>query len=74
MNLREAEVSAVVKVVRIDVDGELKRRFNDLGIIEGTRIEVLYRAPFNDPTAYGIRGAVMALREEESEKIQVVMV
>ena len=71
MKLKEAEISSIVKVVSIDAKGELRRRFFDLGIIEGTIIEVLYRSPFGDPTAFLIRGAVIAMREEESEMINV---
>lgn len=71
MKLKEVEVSSTVRVIKIDAEGELRRRFFDLGIIEGTKIEVLYRSPFSDPTAYLIRGAVIAMREEDSEKIYV---
>ncbi len=72
MKLKEAEMSSIVKVISIEAKGELRRRFFDLGIIEGTNIEALYRSPFGDPTAYLIRGTVIAMREEESEKINVV--
>ena len=72
MKLKEAEVSSLVKVIDIEAEGELRRRFFDLGIIEGTKIEVLYRSPFSDPTAYLIRGTVIAIREEDSEKISVL--
>lgn len=69
MKLKDADISSVVRVINIEAKGELRRRFFDLGIIEGTKIEVLYKSPFGEPTAYLIRGAVIAMREEESEKI-----
>jgi ferrous iron transport protein A len=72
MNLGDAEVLSTVKVVDINAQGELRRRFFDLGIIDGTAIEVLFRSPFGDPTAYMIRGAVIAIRKEDGEKIQVI--
>ncbi|SFC68901.1 FeoA family protein [Clostridium uliginosum] len=72
MKLKDAKLSSTVKVINIDAQGDLRRRFFDLGIIEGTSIEVLYSSPFGDPTAYLIRGAVIAIREEDGEKIQVV--
>lgn len=72
MNLTNAELSSTVRVTDIFAKGELRRRFLDLGIIEGTKIDVMYRGPFGDPTAYLIRGALIALRKEDGEKIQVV--
>lgn len=71
MNLGDAKVLSTVKVVNINAHGELRRRFFDLGIIDGTDIEVLFRSPFGDPTAYMIRGAVIAIRKEDGAKIQV---
>lgn len=72
MKLHEAETLSTVKVVDIKAEGELRRRFFDLGIIEGTNIKVLYDSPFWDPKAYLIRGAVIAIRKEESESIEVI--
>ena len=72
MNLVDADISSTVKVVGINAKGELRRRFLDLGIIEGTKIDVMYRGPFGDPTAYLIRGALIALRGEDGERIKVV--
>lgn len=71
MRLKDADMLSVVKVVKILASGDLRRRFLDLGIIEGTDIEVLYRGAMGDPIAYLIRGAIIALRAEDSEKIQV---
>ena len=64
MFLKEAETSSKVRVKNVLAKGELRRRFLDLGIIEGTNIEVLYRGALGDPTAYFIRGAIFALSEE----------
>lgn len=72
MNLGDAKVLSTVKVVNINARGELRRRFFDLGIIDGTDIEVLFRSPFGDPTAYMIRGAVIAIRKEDGVKIEVI--
>jgi len=72
MNLGDAKVLSTVKVVNINARGELRRRFFDLGIIDGTDIEVLFRSPFGDPTAYMIRGAVIAIRKEDGRKIEVI--
>ena len=63
---------SIVRVRKILANGELRRRFLDLGIIEGTDIEVLFKSALGDPIAYLISGAIIALREEEGDKIQVI--
>lgn len=71
MNLSEAKLNSTVKVVKIEATGDLRRRLFDLGIIEGTKIKVLFKSPFNDPRAYYIRGAIIAIRGDESKTIIV---
>jgi ferrous iron transport protein A len=50
-----------------------RRRMLDLGLISGTVVEALHQSPSGDPTAYRIRGAVIALRAEEASHIEVEM-
>ena len=60
-------------VVEIKAVGKLKRRFADLGIIEGSKLTAIQRGLFNNPTAYQIKGTVIALRKEDSDKILIKM-
>jgi len=62
------ERAVVKKLMSI---GSIRRRLQDIGLIEGTEVECLYKSPPGDPIAYLIRGAVIALRIEEAEKIMV---
>ncbi len=48
-----------------------RRRMLDLGVVQGTTIEALQRSPSGDPIAYFIRGAVIALRDEDANKVKV---
>lgn len=59
------------KVRALMSDGHIRRRMLDLGLISGTLVEALQKSPSGDPTAYNIRGAVIALRSEEASKIIV---
>ncbi len=52
--------------------GPERRRLMDLGIIPGTQIQAEMRSPSGDPIAYRIRGALIALRKEQAEYIQIV--
>lgn len=51
--------------------GGARRRMLDLGFINNAIVEALLRSPSGDPTAYQIRGAVIALRSEEADNILV---
>lgn len=51
--------------------GSIRRRLQDIGLIEGTEVECLQKSPAGDPVAYLIRGAVIALRAEDSSKVLV---
>jgi DtxR family Mn-dependent transcriptional regulator len=51
--------------------GAERRRMLDLGILPGTLIQAEMTSPSGDPTAYRVRGALIALRKEQSRLIQV---
>ncbi len=48
-----------------------RRRLMDLGILPGTQIEAEMKSPAGDPTAYRIRGALIALRQEQASLIHI---
>jgi DtxR family Mn-dependent transcriptional regulator len=51
--------------------GPERRRMLDLGIVPGTEVVAEMRSPAGDPTAYRIRGALVALRRAQADLIQV---
>lgn len=56
-------------VRRLDTKGDMRRRLQDIGLIEGTQVKCLLKSPSGDPVAYLIRGAVIALRNDTSSEI-----
>ena len=60
-----------VRVRKLCSEIGIRRRLLDMGLTEGASVTCLYRSPFGDPTAYFIRGAVVALRQEDAENITV---
>lgn len=50
-------------------EGAEKRRMLDLGLVPNTKIEAIMKSPSGDPTAYLVRGTVIAIRREEAEDI-----
>jgi len=51
--------------------GAQRRRLLDLGVVPGTAIEAELRSASGDPTAYRIRGALIALRRHQAEWIEI---
>lgn len=49
--------------------GSMRRRLLDIGLIENTNVECLGRSPGGDPSAFLIRGAVIAIRSEDCANI-----
>ena len=60
---------AVVK--KLQTQGAMRRRLIDIGLTENTRVKCVGRAPCGDPSAYMIRGAVIAIRRGDADKIIV---
>ncbi|RPF42756.1 ferrous iron transport protein A [Thermodesulfitimonas autotrophica] len=52
-------------------EGVLYRRLLALGLVPGTVVAVVRRAPFGDPVAYLVRGYCLALRRQEAATILV---
>ena len=58
---------AVVK--ELHAGGSMRRRLLDIGLIVNTPVECLGRSPGGDPSAFLIRGAVIALRASDSADV-----
>ena len=59
------------RVVQIGGDQAAVQRLMDLGLIRGTTIEVVRRAPMGDPLEVKLRGFMLTLRRSEAEHITV---
>ena len=57
------------RVLSLVSNGKERRRMLDLGLVQGTTVEALQKSPSGDPIAYFIRGADIALRQEDAQKI-----
>ncbi len=71
VSLDQLPTGSFGEVINITAEGQSRRRLLDLGLIHGTKVESLRKSPAGDPTAYEIRGAVIALRADEASKVFV---
>ena len=46
--------------------GPMRRRLQELGLVEGTLVRCAFLSPGGDPAAYALRGSLIALRREDS--------
>jgi ferrous iron transport protein A len=71
-SLKDLKQGQKAKVKALLSTGSIRRRLQDIGLIEGTEVECLQKSPAGDPTAFLIRGAVIALRSEDSSNVLVL--
>ena len=70
-SLANLQVGERARVASLLSRGSMRRRLQDIGLIEGTEVECVQKSPAGDPVAYRIRGALSALRSEDSSNILV---
>lgn len=71
LSLADVPIKGSARVVNILTIGANRRRLLDLGLVPGSRVEVIRRSPAGNPTAYLIKGTLIALRNEDARQILV---
>mgnify|MGYP005799991639 FL=1 len=74
MFLSDMQIGDKGVIKKLNVNENIKRRLQDLGLIEETYIECILKSPFNDPSAYLVRGALIAIRKEDGKNIEVELI
>jgi ferrous iron transport protein A len=62
---------AIARITALNVQGADKRRLMDLGFCLGAELERVLDAPLGGTIAFRIRGTVIALRDDQTDKIEV---
>lgn len=71
LSLRELAPGQSAVVTKVTTRGELGRRIRDMGLVPGTPIRVIGRAPLKDPVEIKLRGYNLTLRNNEADHILV---
>lgn len=58
-------------VDKISANEKIKRRLYDIGLVNGTKIKLLFNSPSNKIKAYLIRDSIIAIRDKDASKIKV---
>jgi ferrous iron transport protein A len=69
--LSDVPIGATAYVTELNIKGPLRSRLEALGLIKGTSVTKVGMSPMGDPSAYRVRGAVIALRRRDACSICV---
>ncbi len=58
-------------IASVDCPPTIARRLMELGVLPGTEVEVIRRAPLGDPMEISLRGVHLSLRKSEARHIDV---
>ncbi|SDE97997.1 FeoA family protein [Sporomusa acidovorans] len=59
------------RILSVELDGLLRRRVLDLGMVPGTQVECIRKSPVGDPIAFRVRNTTIALRSDDASLIKI---
>ena len=71
VNVRQMGLQDRGVIRAVSARGELGHRIRDMGLVPGTEISVVGRAPLRDPVALRLRDYTLTLRNSEADYISV---
>ena len=71
MTLDELGVGKSGTITKVGVEGPLRCRFLDMGLIPKTKVKLVKIAPMGDPIEIRIRGYELTLRKDDAKKIEI---
>ena len=69
--LYDIQIGEKAIVEELKTTGAMRRRLLDIGLSSGAVVECVGRSPMGDPSAYLIRGAVIAIRARDCRGVIV---
>ena len=73
ITIRQLQADQTAIVVKVNTGGPLGRRLREMGLVPGTPIRVIGRAPLKDPVEIKVRGYNLTLRNSEADHIVVTL-
>ena len=69
MNLNQLKTGERAKVVEVSGRDKERQHLLDMGVIPGTTVEAIKRAPMGDPLEVMLHGYELALRNSHADKL-----
>jgi ferrous iron transport protein A len=70
-SMRHMQINERAVIKTVSATRELGRRIRDMGLVPGTEVLVVGRAPLQDPVSLRLKGFTMTLRNNEADYITV---
>ena len=71
MNLKQLKIGDSAKVIEVQGKGKERQHLLDMGLIPGTQIKAVKRAPMGDPLEIELHGYELAIRNDHAQKVLV---
>lgn len=71
VSLRSLQEGQRATIASINAEGEMGRRIRDMGLVPGVEVQVVGRAPLEDPVALRLMGFTLTLRNNEADYVDV---
>lgn len=71
MNLSELPPGGSAVLRGLPAAGAAFVRLREMGLLPGTRVRLVRRAPLGDPLEIEVRGYHLSLRRDEAERVEV---
>ncbi len=73
-SLADLTVGATCRISSVELNGLLRRRILDLGILPGTQVQCVRKSPAGDPIAFRVRETIIALRSDDASLIKICFI
>lgn len=70
-SLKNAKLFEKYKIVSCNLLPDIKSRFAEMGLVKGTIVKVIKKAPLGDPIEIEVRGYCLCIRQTEAEHFEV---
>ncbi len=72
--MRQMQIGQKARITSVEAVGEVNQRIRDMGLIPGSTVSIVGRAPLKDPVAVRLSGVTISLRNNEADHIQVEII
>jgi len=71
MRLSDCKPGQGGRIAQVNGEGPVGQRLMEMGLIEGTEVQVVRVAPLGDPIEVEVQGYKLSLRRAEAERVEL---